>query len=111
MRRFLGLCHLLSFTVPLATTAARADALSFQCSWENRAPIHIAIDTTTMTASRDDGGHRYRVIKISPWAVWLLVDQPDNVAAAAVHMIERSSSFDDREKAGKWVDVLINAGG
>ncbi|WP_202322423.1 hypothetical protein [Mesorhizobium sp. 113-3-9] len=95
----------------VVTPAANAEVLSFQCSWDEKAPMAIAVDTGTMSASRDDGGSPYRVIKVSKWGVWLLVDQPSNVAGAAVQMIERSSAFDDPSGPGKWVDVIISITG
>ncbi|RWO19070.1 hypothetical protein [Mesorhizobium sp.] len=110
MIKALKLCGVLLCAVVLASTA-HAEVLSFQCSWDQRAPLRIEVDTSTMSASRDDGGTPYRVIKVSKWGVWLLVDQPSNVIAAAVQMIERSSGFDDPSGPGKWVDVSISITG
>lgn len=107
MAKALRLCGALLSAAMILAPAANAEVLSFQCSWDQKAPLRIAVDTGAMTASRDDGGTSYRVIKVSKWGVWLLVDQPSNVAGAAVQMIERSSDFDDPSRPGKWVDVII----
>jgi hypothetical protein len=74
------------------SSPATADTITFQCSWENNAPITITVDVKTMKASRDDGGKDYTVIKLTKYAVWLLVDEPDNVAGAALHMIQRAEA-------------------
>lgn len=111
MAKALRLCGALLSAGAVLTSAANAEVLSFQCSWGQKAPLTIAVDTSSMSASRDDGGSPYSVIKVSKWGVWLLVDQPSNVIGAAVQMIERSSAFDDPGSPGKWVDVIISITG
>ncbi|RWK61956.1 hypothetical protein [Mesorhizobium sp.] len=106
MIKALKLCGVLLCTA-VVPSAANAEVLSFQCSWNQKAPLTITVDTSSMSALRDDGGTPYRVVKVSKWGVWLLVNQPNNVVVATVQMIERSSAFDDPGRPGKWVDVFI----
>jgi hypothetical protein len=88
--------------------AASSAPIVFLCSWENRTPIEITVDPQTMTASRNDGGLPYEVLKITAWGVWLEVFEPDNVAGMAVQMIERRDyEGADASLPGKWVDVVI----
>ncbi|KZL18134.1 hypothetical protein [Pseudovibrio sp. WM33] len=76
----------------------QAKSLSFLCSWDNRAPITIELDTQTRKAKRSDGGSDYTLIKITEQAVWLSVDQHYTLA---VQSIERN-----KDKGGKWIDII-----
>jgi hypothetical protein len=110
MANVLRVCGAFLCAMVFAPTA-NASVLSFQCSWDQKAPITISVDTNTMTASRDDGGKPYRVVKVSKWGVWLLVDEPANVAGAAVQMIVRPAALAGPDSAGKWIDVVIGITG
>lgn len=48
---------------------------------------------------------------MSKWAVWLLVDEPENVAGAAIQMIVRPSALAGSDSAGKRVDTVIGVSG
>ena len=88
----------------LINSPSFAKKLSFDCSWDDRKPIKIVVDTESRTAKRSDGGRDYTVLKVSFAAIWLQVLQPNNKWALNTQMIERSSGFDDPSKAGRWVD-------
>ena len=96
---------------------ARAELIQFQCSWEDAKPINIRVDTSAMKATRDDGGKSYTVIKATSLGVWLLVDEPENVAAAKMQFIQRPAAIKpdnapaDWNKAGKWIDVVSSVSG
>lgn len=98
----------ISLLLALLPTSARAAELTFLCSWDQKAPITITIDTDAMTGRRDDGGRNYRVIKWSKFAAWLIVDDPENWVGAAIHMITRS---EDPKAGGKWIDTVISSTG
>ena len=103
-------------TVAFWPVSARAGQLVFHCrsdqsSSHETAPITITVDDTSMTASRNDSGQSYRVIKLSLMAVWMLVDDPDNHGAAAIQMIQRSSIFSDPNAGGRWIEFIINLTG
>ena len=92
-----------------------AGAIDFLCSWDNDAPIVISVDPEKMTATRNDGGSSYTVIKLTKWGVWLQVDQPDNMVAAAVQFIQRGAFItpDSKPKeqpydGGLWTYVILS---
>jgi hypothetical protein len=96
--------------------SSKAEQIVFQCrsdqsgSYE-KAPITITVDDTSKTASRNDSGLSYRLIKLSLMAVWMLVDDPGNHGAAAIQMIQRSSIFADASAGGRWIEFTINLTG
>ena len=89
-----------------ATSMAGAQPLSFLCSWEDRDLIEISVDTNTNTATRDDGGQNYVVLKLTDVALWLAVYESRNQYGLAIQMIERS-----RSPGGLWLDVIIASTG
>lgn len=103
MRRF---CALAFAVVP---NYAFSSEITFRCSWLDRAPIEIQVDVDAAIATRTDGGRQYRVIKLSSYAVWLAVDDPDRQVSLALQMIERSTS--KNVSGGKWLDLIISADG
>ena len=56
------------------------------------------------SASRSDGGSEYKIIKLTKYAVWLEVMEPNNVSALKIQMIQRSKAV--AGKAGKWIEVV-----
>ena len=95
-------------TLAFWPVSANAGPIVFECLSEQRTPITISVDDTSMTAFRNDGVYSYRAIKLSLLAVWLLVDDPDNHGVAAIQMIQRSSIFADPNKGGAWLDIIIS---
>jgi hypothetical protein len=89
---------------------AHAEVILFQCSWNDERPINIRVDTMIGKATRDDGGKSYTVIKATKWAVWLMVDEPENVAGMKFQMIQRAAAVrpdnSSSSPAGKWIDVV-----
>ncbi|GAB1265135.1 hypothetical protein NBRC116493_13400 [Aurantivibrio infirmus] len=83
--------------------------IKFTCSWEEAKPIEIVIDTEKKIGTRSDGGKNYSVIKITDYAIWLKVNEPENIMALATQMIERSKP--NGNKAGKWVDTVLSVSG
>lgn len=102
----LALAALLSLT-----SGARAEALTFLCSWDGQAPITLMVDTDQMTGRRSDRGRPYTVVKISDWAVWLAVDWPEHQGAAAIQMIQRPAAASDKSRGGRWIDVVLSSSG
>lgn len=105
-----------ALAVPASVMAS--DKITFLCSWDEDAPIMIGVDLVNMTATRNDGGSPYTVIKLTKWGVWLQVDQPDNAVAAAVQFIQRgafitpdSKPKDQPYDAGSWTDVILSVSG
>jgi hypothetical protein len=77
---------------------ADSDVLTFACSWEGKSGIEITIDTIELTAVRDDGGARYRVLNITDEAIFLHLKIP-NSYRVGVQVLERPS--------GGWHDIII----
>jgi hypothetical protein len=102
MQRLLAGAGVLLLTLWAST--AMAETISFLCSWDERKPIGISVDTSSMKATRNDGGYEYNVLKVSTGGVWLLVDNPRSIDSAAIQMIERAG-----QNGGKWVDLTTSA--
>ena len=107
---------LMVLALAVMSAPARADVIRFQCSWDDQRPINIRVDTTTMKGTRDDGGKSYTVIKATKWAVWLMVDEPENVAGMKLQMIQRADAVrpdkaPTSNPAGKWVDIVSSMTG
>ena len=100
-RFFVGTCSLL---LTLCASTGMAETISFLCSWDEQKPIGISVDTSSMTATRNDGGYGYNVLKVSSGGVWLVVDNPASIDLAAIQMIERAG-----QNGGKWVDITTSA--
>ncbi len=105
MQRVKTLLTIGAFCCPNAAQAS--DVIRFSCSWDNQRPIEIVVSPDGERATRSDDGWSYKVIKVTKWGVWLLVDNPSNVVAAAIQMIERSTSSDDPTRGGKWLDMVV----
>jgi hypothetical protein len=84
---------LIVLAVCLAGASAHAEVIRFQCSWNDERPFNIRVDTATGKATRDDGGKSYTVIKATKWAVWLMIDEPENVAGMRFQMIQRAEAI------------------
>ncbi len=80
------------------------DKIIFDCSWDNNKPIQITVDPSLGIATRNDGGKNYKIIKISKYAVWLEVVEPNNYVNLKVQMLERSAA--SNKKVGRWVDTI-----
>lgn len=83
--------------------------LEFSCSWDNNKPIDILVTPSLGIATRSDGGKDYQIIKITKWAVWLEVYEPNNQAGLKIQMIQRAEATNG--KGGKWVDVVHSVTG
>ncbi len=96
---------------------ARAEIITFQCSWGDERPITLRVDTDAGKAARDDGGKTYTLVMATPYFVLLLVHEPRNVMGAAVQMIQRraavkpDNALAGASGSGKWVDVVMSSTG
>lgn len=99
----------LVFGVVFSFNASASDSIEFSCSWDNNQPINILVTPINGEAVRNDGGKKYKVIKITKWAVWLEVFEPNKQAGLKIQMIERAESANG--KGGKWVDVVHSISG
>ena len=84
-------------------------SIVFQCTWDSNKPINISVDPSNKTATRDDGGLNYSVIKLTKYAVWLVVTEPTNQVGMKMQMIQQGEAVNN--KAGKWVDVVFSMSG
>ena len=85
-------------TVGFLPLPAGADVLEFACSWNDDTGIKITVDTTELTATRDDGGSDYKVLNITDKAVFLQLNMP-GWYLVTVQVLERPS--------GGWHDVIV----
>ena len=101
----------------LNPSVTMAEVINFQCSWDENKPLKISVDTESGKATRDDGGKSYSVIKATKYGVWLSLNEPENIMGLAVQFIQRKEfikpdkSSEAWSKAGKWVDIVMSAGG
>lgn len=100
---------ILFFTMTFSPTSYAENSITCQCSWDKAKPINVIVNPAKGTATRDDGGSIYNIIKITKYAVWLEVSKPYNQFGMAIQMIQRSEGTN--KKAGKWVDVVMNMDG
>lgn len=108
MKSLLATISLLAFSSYSLASSEAAEVI-FTCTWQNEKPIKITVNPSKGIATRDDGGSKYNVIKITKYAVWLEVSQPKNQAGIAIQMIQRGEAVNN--KAGKWVDVVMSMNG
>ena len=87
-----------------------SDDLVFLCSWDNRKPINIVANIRDGTATRSDGGKNYTIVKLSERALWLAIDDPENMSALKLQMIQRGDAVESG-KGGMWVDVVFAISG
>ena len=90
---FLGI-----FPLSLYPVASSADVLKFLCSWDNTSGVSFTVDTTTLIATRDDGGVDYAVLKITEDAVFISPKTPYSYHLT-VQILERPS--------GGWHDIFV----
>ena len=101
----------------LAPQNVVADEFDFRCIWNNQGQINITVDPEAGTATRDDGGLPYKVIKVTKWAVFLAVDEPNNVAGLAIQTIQRAEAVQrdgdaqDQTRPGLWTDTVLSVSG
>jgi hypothetical protein len=99
-----------SISAALFSLSANASELiTFSCSWDNNSPINIFVTPANGEATRSDGGRNYEIIKITKWALWLEVYEPNNQAGLKIQMIERAESTNG--KGGKWIDIVHSISG
>lgn len=117
--RFLWPLALLAFLSTTQISRASDQRIEFQCVWGDRAPFVITVDPGSMRATRSDGGKDYSVVKLTKWGVWLAVDDPRNVSAVAIHLIQRGEAVASQEAIdsgepfppGFWQDTIMSITG
>tara|TARA_R100001369_G_scaffold91690_1_gene133711 strand:- start:383 stop:766 length:384 start_codon:yes stop_codon:yes gene_type:complete len=89
-------------------TILAEEIMKFSCSWEKAKPINITVDLKNRVGSRDDGGMNYRILKVTPYALWMEVVDPIDEWKFKIQMIEVPT---DGAKAGRWVDTVHSTTG
>lgn len=78
----------------------------FTCSWNGDEPNLLTVSEKSQTASLGQKKNMYKVLKITEYAVWLMIDEPTTSSGISIHMVQRA--FSTNNKSGKWIDIVSN---